>query len=430
MYSSLIPKGVTKEDIKNLEKLKGEINKKFLESKEKLGFIRSFYDTEVVEEIETFITGIDKNINSIVVIGIGGSDLGTRAVHSAINGNYYNEVKDQKQRKLYFTGDTTDPMPLYDLLQVIDLTKTLFVIVSKSGSTIEPAITTEVILNELARLKLEINKHCVMLTDSRASSARNLATKHNIQIFSIPEDVGGRFSILTVCGLLPLALVGININQLLSGAQSIVKKLDNDNNDSLEFSMINLLYMQKGYNINILMPYIYSFFNFGQWFRQLWAESLGKKNAFGNNQGSISTPVISIGPTDQHSQLQLYSDGPNDKTFTFLTTRKTKNDIIIPRSEFHEYLSGKSLFSILQFELEATERSLTLEGKPTMRITLDDNSPFSIGELIAFYETSIVYLGYLLNINVFDQPGVEMSKNIIYGLVGKRGFEKYSIIKN
>lgn len=394
-----------------------------------IGFLAQLNDQFWVEKNKLVLDQFSGKYSAIVVVGIGGSDLGTRAVYQALSHAYKNELQ-RTNPKVYFAGDTTDPTPLVELFDVIDLKQTLFIIVSKSGETIEPAVSLQVITTKLQKAGISLTDHIVAITGSNGA-LKEFATKNSLTIVDFPEDVGGRFSVLTSVALFPLSLMGIDVVELRRAASEFAKKIESENSVAdvaLKYAAAQYLYMRKDYNMTVLMSYVYSFHQFGNWFRQLWSESLGKANQINGEKAyvNVSTPIVAIGPTDQHSQLQLYNDGPNDKLFTFLQAKTSEKDFTIEGDKNEIYFAGLSMQQILGFEQEATAYSLAQNGKPSMTITIDSVTEYSLGELFCFFEYVIIYLGYLLNINVFDQPGVELSKNIIKGLAGDKKFETFA----
>ncbi len=378
----------------------------------KIGFLDLPYsDTAEVKEKARELKAIFKYC---VVLGIGGSALGTSAIYQAL-GNDFN--------KNLFIVDNIDPDTFSDLLGHLELSETFFVVVSKSGATAETVsqflIVRKLLLDRFG--EVGFRKRCCIITDPLNGVLREIATNENILSFSIPENVGGRFSVLSPVGLFPLAFAGIDIDLILEGALYMSHKLNESDifkNRAYLIGAINFLFMQKGKNISVLMPYSSKLYGFADWHRQLWAESLGK-------EGKGSTPVKALGATDQHSQSQLYMEGPKDKLITFIKIEEFNNEVIIPGQNIHEaygYLLGKSLNFLINSELDATRVALAENNVPNLTVRIDKLTPFTLGELIILFEVATLFTGYLLNINPFNQPGVELSKQFTYGLMDKSGF--------
>lgn len=424
--------GITEDDYDALYGALLNAHRSYQANKDSLGFTYLPCDEKVVEEVKQVCEKAGTNMENIVVIGIGGSDLGARAVHAALNHPYYNELAEKTGKDLYFIGDTTDPTEIEELLDILELEETLFIMISKSGNTIEPALSF-VIIRE--RIITELGegadkKHFLIVTDPKEGMLRKIVDDNNYLSLAIPRDVGGRFSVLSPVGLAPLYFTGIDIDMLLAGARAQAESVSNGEdisiNTALTYAGYLFLYHERNFNIHVLMPYAHALQKFGDWFRQLWAESLGKKKSNGEHVGS--TPIAALGPTDQHSQLQLYVDGPLDKVVTFITTKEFSNDIMVPNHfkdiEDLAYLGSHSMTDIINKEAQTTAYALTTNNRPNCTIELDKINPASVGKLIYFYELVVTYLGYLFGIDAFSQPGVELSKNAMYGLLGRKGFEK------
>lgn len=395
-----------------------EINKafeKFQREKENLGFVKLINSFESLKLNLDNVLEISRDFNTFVIIGIGGSDLGTRALHKALSGQYFNEKNSDK--KIYFTGDTTDPEAISDLLEVLNLEKTLFLVVSKSGNTIEQG-SVFVFFRDLIKNKLgeeNVIKHFLFLTDPKSGTLHELAHRDGYGELSIPSDVGGRFSVLSTVGMLPAHLLGYLVPEFLRGARELEESL------AADYAATVYSKLKEGKTINILMPYQYNLFEFAKWYQQLFAESLGK-------DGKGLTPIAALGPTDQHSQLQLYNDGPNDKLFTFIKAENSRSNLNLPEDftgvEQYEFLKGKSFHEILNYEMETTAFSLSKNERPNIIISIPQINEYNLGQLFYFFEVAVVLLGYMLEINPFDQPGVELSKNAMYGVLRKKGFEQ------
>ena len=384
-----------------------------------LGFAELPYQSsEVLDEITALAERVRARFNTILIIGIGGSDLGTRAVHRALNHQFYNL---RQTPRLFFIGDTTDPIALQEVLDLVEWRDTAVIMVSKSGNTAEQMSTFLYVREQLKQAIGEgFAGHIIAITDPEKGAVRELVNQEGYASLPIPPTVGGRFSVFTAVGLFPLALVGIDISRLLEGARY---QMENQKEDSLQYAALQHAAFMNGQPIHVLMPYVYGLREIGFWFRQLWAESLGKADAL---NGSVihtgPTPIAALGPTDQHSQVQLYREGPNDKTFTFLSVAREAYDLAVPHEvpnvESLQYLKGLSFQSILRAELEGTEASLQEVGRSTCRITLDSLDAWNVGALLLFFELATAYAGCLFNVNPYDQPGVERGKEITRDRLG------------
>ena len=273
----------------------------------------------------------------------------------------------------------------------------------------------------------------IITTDKEKGFLRKLCEKEHYPSFVVPDNVGGRFSVLSDVGLVSSAFTNINIQKLLQGAASMRERcadLTNiyDNPAYLN-GLLHYLYFREGKNIAVMMPYSNALYDLADWYRQLWAESLGKRYDLKGREILVGqTPVKALGATDQHSQIQLYTEGPYDKVITFLSVLNFQYDYTIPNlhpeSEDVSYLGGHKLSELLNAERLATEIALTKAKRPNANIIFPKIDEFHLGEFIMMYEIQTVFTGKLLNINPLDQPGVEAGKKATYALMGKPGYEK------
>ena len=394
-----------------------------------LGFYNLPFTTELADEIEKYTVAAKKRFKSYVHIGIGGSALGPIALQTSLLDSYYNS----KAKPMMYFPDNVDPDWLDDLLKTIDVSKTLFHIVSKSGGTAETAATTLYFMKYLKEsLGDSFYKNLLFTTDPVQGLLNQIAREYPIKCFRIPNGVGGRFSVLSPVGLISASLAGIPIRELLSGAAGMAKICRTDNllkNPAFIYAAIHYLYMGRNKNISVMMPYSNKLRDLADWYRQLWAESLGKRYDTEKNIIEVGqTPVKALGATDQHSQVQLYVEGPNDKVFTFLEVEKFKNNDILKNHfeyipEFN-YLEGKTLGELLNAEKKATELALSNNKRPNLTIKFSEVSAENIGAYFFLLEAATAFTGGLLNINAFDQPGVEEGKIATYALMGREGYEQ------
>lgn len=365
-------------------------------------------DVSMVGGIEKLAIAKGK-YKTCLVLGIGGSDLGTRALYKALK-------TENKGMSLAFAGANTDPDELHEVLKNVDLKRTLVNVVSKSGDTLETLAAFLIVREALKKVAGKEAAQQIVATTGDNGALRELAAKERFATLSVPANVGGRFSVLTTVGLFPLACAGIPIRDILKGAGQIREKFLNEAGVRDEIRLFAglqfLAHTKRKQKIQVLMPYAEALREFAFWYRQLWAESLGKK-------GKGPTPVASLGATDQHSQIQLYHDGPNDKTVTFIAVERFKHTLRLPRlteePESLHHLSGLSLERIIKAEREGTATALREAWRPNGTIFIPEISPNTMGALVMFFEIAAAVSGFLYGVNPYDQPGVEAGKKLIYG---------------
>lgn len=401
-----------------------------------LGWMELPYNQEeVVRHIESVAEDVRKKFDAFVVLGIGGSALGPIAIQQALNHLHYNELPAEKRGgpRLY-VEDNIDPERMAALLDVIDVQKTCFNVITKSGATAE-TMSQYLIISDL--LKKEVGegwqKHIIATTDSQKGNLIKLAKENGFELFYIPASVGGRFSELTPVGLLPAAVCGIDIRAMLEGAAAMDARCKSDDvwkNPALLEAVLQYIAMQEmELNVQVVMPYADSLKYMADWFCQLWAESLGKsvtRKGMAVNVGQ--TPTKALGVTDQHSQLQLYTEGPYDKVITFLKVGKFRTEYEISHGceEFPDvaFLGGKTLNALIDAERRGTEYALFRSGRMSQTIVLPEVNAYTVGQLLFFFEMATAYAGELLDIDAFNQPGVEESKIASYAVLGNAS-EKY-----
>lgn len=390
---------------------------------------------EIVKDIEETAAKLRKRFKAFVLLGIGGSALGPIAIQQALNHLHYNELSDEKRNgPRFYVEDNIDPERMEALLDVIDLKHTCFNIITKSGATAETMSQYLIISEALKKAVGEgWQEHIIATTDSEKGNLIKLARKEGFKLFFVPGSVGGRFSELSPVGLLAAAVCGLNIRAMLSGAQCMDQRCASDelwDNPALLQAVIQYILMEElGVNVHVMMPYADSLKYMADWFCQLWAESLGKnvtRKGMAVNVGQ--TPVKSLGVTDQHSQLQLYTEGPFDKVITFLKVEAFRSKTPIPHGceEFPDvaFLGGKSHNELIEAERLGTQYALLRSGRMSQTITLPVVNEHTIGQLIYLLELVTAYTGELLDIDAFNQPGVEESKIAAYAVLGNTG-DKY-----
>ncbi len=371
---------------------------------------------------------------NVVVLGIGGSALGTIAVASACVHPFHNLVADKKRKgPRLFVMDNVDPDQFAALVDMIDVKKSLFVVISKSGETAE---TMSQFLICRARLMRVLGKkyaaNGVAITDTAKGYLRPIAAQEGYETFPVPDGVGGRFSVLSPVGLFPLAMIGVKVDRLLAGAAAMDQACLGDNlreNPAFLGAAIQYLFYRKGKPMSVMMPYSQALRDVADWYRQLWAESLGKIRLSGGREEFVGpTPIKSLGVTDQHSQVQLYREGPNDKVFTLIAVEKFAKDLAIPRafkgSPGTDYLGGHTMAELMDAERRATTFALTKSRRPNVTITVPAVNEFTVGQLLYLLEVQTSFAGELLGIDTYNQPGVEEGKKATFALMGRAGYEE------
>lgn len=387
-----------------------------------------------VDDIVNFADTAKNKFENFVNVGIGGSSLGAQALFMALCHPFNNLLENRTSNGMrMFFADNIDPDLLSGMFDVCDPCKTLFNIITKSGSTAETMGTFLLVKDILEKnIGESWRDNVVLTTDAVKGDLRKIADNEKIVTFVVPDGVGGRFSVLTPVGLLPAACAGIDIKELLDGATAMDKRLESSNvmdNPAYLYSIYQyLLDIELKKPISVMMPYSSALYGLADWYRQLWAESLGKKMDLNGNQVNVGpTPVKALGVTDQHSQVQLYVEGPFDKVFTILAVGTFDNKLpmkpAFPGTDALDYLGGRTMEELIEAERLGTIYALTENKRPNMTITFPDISPFTVGQFMYALEVATVFSGGLYNINPLDQPGVEGGKMAAFALMGRLGYE-------
>lgn len=386
------------------------------------------YDQTGAAECQRLGDELSCEFDTLVVLGIGGSALGTKAVLDGVSATL------RPRRMAVHVMDNVDPSSFGQLLDSIDLSRTCFNVISKSGGTSETIAQFLVVRERLAAAVGEANwsRHFVITTDPENGPLRDLVRQHGMRSLPVPPGVGGRFSVLSAVGLLPLAAAGIDIALLLAGARHAdtlcAQRDPRANPAALHAALLYLSLREKECNIHVLMPYSDGLLRFAEWYGQLWAESLGKTHA---TDGSVvetgQTPVRALGATDQHSQVQLYVEGARDKVVTFLRVNEHEGDFAIPvrdgDPEQFAFLGGHTMGGLLNMEQQATELALAESGRPTSLVTMARSDEGALGQLFHIFEVQTLIAGALLGVDPLDQPGVEAGKRLTFAMAGRRGYE-------
>ncbi|PYO49380.1 MAG: glucose-6-phosphate isomerase [Gemmatimonadetes bacterium] len=394
-----------------------------------VGFVELGGDRELLNQVEGFAAKSRGKFDDVVILGIGGSALGPIALRTALRPSGWNMLDDKARGGFprLQVLDNVDPETIASLLNRVKLERTVFIVTSKSGGTAETMAQFLIVHDRLASAKLDVSKQMVFVTDPKQGALRPLAERLNVPALDIPPTVGGRFSVLTPVGTLPAALIGIDVKSLLAGAAEMAKRCQSTelaSNPAGVYAMLQWLAdTQLKKTIAVFMPYSDPLRDFADWFVQLWAESLGKKRPDGTSAGS--TPLAALGATDQHAQVQLFMEGPADKTVTFVAIKERGVDVQIPAgfADVKElgYLTGHSLAELIAIEQRATAGALAKRGRPNMTIHLDRIDAAHVGQLMMFLEIATAYAGQLYGIDAFNQPGVELGKQFAYALLGRPG---------
>ena len=362
--------------------------------------------------------------DTLVLDGIGGSALGPLALETAL--------RPKRGRLVVF--DNVDPEGVRARLASLDPRRTAVNVITKSGSTAETMANLLILLDWMERrLGPGHLRRWSATTDPSKGDLLTLARRLGIPTLEIPQNVGGRFSVLTAVGLLPAAFLGLDVDALVDGARAMRRHCwsapAERNAGVMAAVLLHGMATRRGRNVQVMMPYADGLLHLADWYRQLWAESLGKRmDRAGRVVETGQTPVTSLGATDQHSQVQLYMEGPQDKVVTFLEVAAVNGDVRIPRRHLDldsmGYLGGRTLGELIAAEKRGTEIALTSAGRPSFTYVLPRISAHVLGQLLYLFEFQTALSGELYGIDAFDQPGVEAGKVAAYALMGRKGYEK------
>ena len=425
--------GIVVAEVERQEVRIKDVHRAMCAKKEQMAWRKLPYNQdEIIADMIKTAKTINEGYENFVVLGIGGSALGSKALFSALKHTHYNALPRQQRGGVrFYVEDNVDPDRMNALFDVIDPSKTVFHVITKSGNTVE---TMSQFMIVLALLKEKIGENfkqnIVITTDKQNGIMKKISNQYGFKTYTVPDGVGGRFSVLCPVGLLSAAVLNIDIKEMLAGAAAMDEACSNEDlfqNPAYMYALLHCIAMSQDVNISVMMPYADGLLNMAEWYAQIWAESLGKStDNRGNNVYAGQTPVRALGVTDQHSQIQLYTQGPFDKIITFIEVEKFNTTLTIPNPPIDvmdaSYLAGQTLNKLIASELMATEYAVCKSGKMNMKITLEKLDASEIGKLFFFFEMATAAAGEMLNINAFDQPGVEEGKIATFALMGRAGY--------
>lgn len=377
-----------------------------------------------LQQEKELLSQLPTEVAHLVVLGIGGSSLGGRTIQSALGS--------ANAKKTLTFADNVDPHTFETLLRGLDPRKTVFNVISKSGGTIETASQFVIVRHWLKNALGDAGyrQRMIATTDPEQGALRALAKNEGLSTLPIPSNVGGRFSVLSSVGTFPALFAGVDVEGILQGAallREVCNEADPEKNPALKSALIHYLADTCCHRpVHVLMPYSSRLWELALWFVQLWGESLGKKNNVAGEQVEVGpTPLPALGSTDQHSQLQLFMEGPQDKFINFIQVQDHGATCDFPEDlpKAYDYLRGSNLAQLMKAESQGTAWALANAGRPSMTLSIPQVNAQTLGALFFFFEAQTAFAGALYGINAFDQPGVEAGKKIAYGLMGREGFE-------
>ncbi len=434
--------GITPAELTAIEPRVLEIHKILKKERQEkaYGFYDLHKDKDSINQVKAIAEKYKAfSYDNIVVLGIGGSALGITALNTALNPAYYNLMskRGRKGNPRLFVMDNIDPVTFRAMLRICNPKKTLFNVISKSGGTAETMSQCMIVLDILEKKlgKEEVKNHLVVTTSPQEEGAPKsllhpVAKAYGLDSFPIPLNVGGRFSVFSPVGLFPAAMLGMDIDEMMAGCDAMDKRCSvaslTENPAYLRAAVQYLMDTEKGKVMSVMMPYVDSLRDVADWYRQLWAESLGKKYSLdGEVVYAGQTPIKALGATDQHSQVQLYREGPNDKIFNILEVGRFDKTMRIPEAmenvEELGYLRGVTMNKLMSAELRGTLDALKASERPVIRTILPKVNAHTLGQLLYLLEVETAMAGRLYNVNTFDQPGVEEGKIIARSLMGGQG---------
>jgi len=435
--------GILPSELKDIEPAVHEAHRVLRQQRTsgEIGFLDLYRNGAVFKAIRTAANDFRrKGCENLVVLGIGGSALGTRALATALKPPYYNLLSREQRHGAprLFVMDNIDPDTFAAMLELCPPSQTLYNVISRSGETAETMAQLMVIVESIQKSlgRSAMKDHMVVTTLPRPRTKKDkrsllhpVADLFGLREFTVPCNVGGRFSVFSPVGMFPAAVLGIDLDQLRAGCQAMDKRCSKTSlKDNPAYRRAAIQYLAdscKAKCMSVMMPYADALIDVADWYRQLWAESLGKRYSLDGEEVFVGqTPIRALGVTDQHSQIQLYREGPNNKLINILEVSRFDTTIEIP-STLHkvknlEYLRRKTMNALLDAERQATIEALIQSQRPVSRIILPQLNAHAIGQLFYMFEVETAMAGRLYNINVFNQPGVEWAKKRTRQLLGGR----------
>ncbi len=380
------------------------------------------YDKEEFERIKAAAKRIKEKADILIVIGIGGSYLGARAAIELLKSPYYNNLK-KDTPDIYFVGNNISPTYLNEILSICEGRDICVNVISKSGTTTEPALAFRIFkkLMEDKYGKEEAKTRIFATTDKCKGTLKDLSTEEGYETFVVPDDVGGRYSVLTAVGLLPIAAAGCDIDAIMKGAQAAREAYANDDmNDCYKYAALRNILYRKGKAVELLVSYEPCFAMMNEWFKQLYGESEGK-----DHKGIFPASVIFS--TDLHSMGQFIQDGSRVMFETVVDVKNAKQDLYLENDKDNldglNFLTGQNMSVVNRKAMEGTILAHTEGGVPNLVIEVDKLDEYNFGEMVYFFEKACAISGYMLGVNPFNQPGVESYKKNMFALLGKPGYE-------
>ncbi len=404
------------------------------------GFWDLYKQADVIEQVNAAASRFsEKGYENLVVLGIGGSSLGIIALGTALLSPFHNLLTKRGRKSLprLFVMDNIDPVVFREMMRICPPKKTLYNVISKSGGTAETMSQLMIITGEIEK-KLgpgAMKDHVVVTTNPRspeapASLLHPVADEYGLTEFAVPLNVGGRFSVFSPVGMFPAAMLGMDIHAMMEGCAAMDQRCSSadlkENPAYLRAAFQYLAATNKGKVMSVMLTYANGLYSVADWYRQLWAESLGKRYSLdGEEVFAGQTPIKALGATDQHSQIQLYREGPNDKLINTLEVKKFAKTVPIPNVlasiDKLSYLRGATMNRLMAAELQGTIDALKLSQRPVARIILPRVNAHTVAQVLYMLEVETAMAGRLFNVNAFDQPGVEEGKRIARKLMGAEG---------
>ena len=417
--------------------------------REKIGIIQSLKDNvshmlewqnltsnqeDVVREIEDYCNSVRDRFEYFIVLGVGGSALGAKVIFNSLCSSVHNMLsKEERKAPKFFVLDNIDPVEIDEYLSVIEPEKTLINVVSKSGTTTETMMHFLTFYEKIKKCVGEknVNEHFVFITDKKQGILHELEISENIKSFYIPAGVGGRFSVLSPVGLLPACMLGLDINKLIDGARQMQIRCQSEkDNPAFDKAVLEYILNKKGVNIVVTIPYSSKLKEFSYWYAQILAESIAKEiDRNGNKINCGLTPVSALGATDQHSQLQLYMEGPEDKLIVCVKVNQFSKNLQCSSDAFNlkelQHLKNVEFGKLINAERKSTLCGLANRGVPYIEIEIEKIDEFALGQLFMLSMYEIAYLGELYNVDAYNQPGVEFGKKVTLAALGVDKYKDY-----